>query len=87
VSFAFKNPESAPDIQPGESIRYIDGYWGERAIITLDRSLDWQELTFRPRDAIKTSPNGRKEEIPGGWDHELGFPISPLTKPPNVITM
>lgn len=70
VSFAFKNPDAAPDIQPGESIRYIDGYWGERAIIALDRSLAWQEATFKPCDVLKTFPNGRQEEIAGGWDHE-----------------
>lgn len=70
VSFAFKDPDSVLEIKPGESIPYIDGYWGERALIVLDRSLDWQECTFGPRDAIKTFHNGRTEEIPGGWDHE-----------------
>src|SRR5690606_22800672 len=70
ASFAFESPESAPDIRPNESIRYIHGYWGEKAIISLDRSLNWQELTFQPRDAIKTYNDGRTEEIPGGWDHE-----------------
>jgi hypothetical protein len=43
---------------------------GERALIALDRTLDWQQLTFEPRDAIKTYPDGGKEEIDGGWDHE-----------------
>ena len=70
VSFAFKHPNSVPDIKPGESLRYLDGYWGERCLIVLDRSRDWREFTFEPRDAIKTFHDGRKEEIPGGWDHE-----------------
>jgi len=70
VSFAFKDPDLAPEIKPGESIRYFDSYWGERALIVLDRSLDWQEISFEPRDAIKTFHDGTKEEIPGGWDHE-----------------
>ena len=60
ASFAFKKPDAVPVIQPGESIRYLDGYWGERALISLDRSLDWRELTFR---ASKRSTR----EI---WDHE-----------------
>lgn len=70
VSFAFREPDSAPHIRAGESIRYLDGYWGERALIVLDRSLIWQELTFEPRDATRIHLDGKKEEIPGGWDHE-----------------
>ena len=70
VAFAFSQPESVPEIKSGASIPFFDGYWGERAKIVLDKSLEWKEIPFKPRDAIHTYPGGRKEVIPGGWDHE-----------------
>lgn len=70
AAFAFSQPDSVPKITSGASIPFFDGYWGERAQIVLDRSLEWHETTFKPSDAIKSYPGGRKEVIPGGWDHE-----------------
>ena len=70
VCFAFKHPDRVPEIQPGESIRYFDGYWGERALLVFDDSLGWHERVFEPRDAVKTFHDGHTEEIPGGWDHD-----------------
>ncbi|HUV39591.1 MAG TPA: hypothetical protein VMY39_08240 [Planctomycetota bacterium] len=70
VCFAVKQLEPVSSIRAGASIPYFDGYWGERALIALDRLLDWQEVSFEPRDAIKTCPDGTEQVIPGGWDHE-----------------
>lgn len=70
VAFAFNQPELVSEIKSGASFPFFDGYWGERAKIALDKSLEWQEIAFKPRDAIYHYPGGRKEVRPGGWDHE-----------------
>ena len=40
VFFVFTDSNSAPTISPGESISYFDGYWGERALIVFDKTLN-----------------------------------------------
>jgi len=70
VSFAFKHPDSVSEIKPGEPIPYLDGYWGERALIVFDKKLDWHETTFQVRDAVHHRMDGTSKVDPGGWDHE-----------------
>ncbi len=53
ASFAFKNPDAALRVKPGESVRYLDCYWGERARIALDPSLDWK---------LQVSPHGNTHD-------------------------
>lgn len=69
-------------LRVGESYPFIDLYWGDRAILVLDRSREWVRTTFQPVDAVeryteecrvlsKASPEragGRV--VAGGWDHE-----------------
>ncbi len=70
IAFVFTDVDVNPKISKGDVIPYFDGYWGERALIVFNNNLSWQKSTFEPSDAIKTYNDGRKEEIPGGWDHE-----------------
>jgi len=70
VSFAIKNPDYIPEVKPGESIPYFDGYWGERAIIVLDHSLEWNETSFKVRDAVFHYKDGTTKVEPDVWDHE-----------------
>ena len=57
-------------IQPKKAYPYLDGYWGERAELVFDNSLEWTRLDFEPRDAIATRKDGSKELVRDGWDHE-----------------
>lgn len=43
------------ELKPNELIEVLDGYWGERAEITLDKSIQWKESEFKTE---------------GNWDHE-----------------
>ena len=70
TSFTFEEPDLVPDIKPGDSIQYFDGYWGQRAKIVFDHTLDWQKTLFEPHDTIAIYPDGTKEDMPGGWDHD-----------------
>jgi hypothetical protein len=72
------------DIRVDNTYRRIDGYWGERAALVLDRGHVWLRRTFEPTDAIrfkiesgnalcKTSKDTDFQNgnlIKGGWDHE-----------------
>lgn len=31
---------------------------------------DWQREAFTPRDSVRHHPDGRKERVAGGWNHE-----------------
>ncbi len=67
----------------GQSYPRLDGYWGERAELVLDRSKKWEERTFTPVDAVaftidggnlvrkvSDGPTAEGDVVKGGWDHE-----------------
>jgi hypothetical protein len=45
-------------------------WMAERAEVVLSPIENWKQATFVPRDCISISPNGNRELIKGGWDHE-----------------
>jgi hypothetical protein len=47
--FTCKNETEASLLKDGASYRYLDGYWGERARLTLDGRLIWTEHNFVPK--------------------------------------
>ena len=71
-------------LEVGRAYPCLDGYWGERAELVLDRQRIWRRARFEPSDAIWfkrtegerwTSPasNAGTEDgeiVKGGWDHE-----------------
>jgi hypothetical protein len=57
-------------IQTKKSYPYFDGYWGERAQLVFNSSLEWAKTNFKPSDAIRHYNDGRVETIKDGWDHE-----------------
>lgn len=54
----------------GRTYKVVDAWYGWKAEPVLDRHRVWKRQVFEPKDAIKTYNDGRREEIPGGWDHE-----------------
>jgi hypothetical protein len=69
-------------LRPGESYAFLDLYWGDRAILVLDRSREWRQTRFQPVDAVQQFSDGHRvlskaspvqtdgTVVPGGWDHE-----------------
>ena len=69
-------------LRPGESYAFLDLYWGDLAILVLDRSREWRQTRFQPVDAIQQFSDGHRvlskaspgqadgTVVPGGWDHE-----------------
>jgi len=44
----------------GKTYTYLDGYWGERVALVLDKSRQWKRVLFKPQDAVEyTSGNMR----------------------------
>ena len=80
-----KRPDQM-ELEIGRSYYYLDGYWGERAAMVLDRTCCWVRTEFKPRDAFEPdwSPRGGAhfwgpasqhqsepgQIIPQGWNHE-----------------
>lgn len=68
----------------GQTYRRFDSYWGERAILVLDRQRQWSERRFEAVDAVAYKRTGatlvgiaESQNLPegatlihGGWDHE-----------------
>ena len=80
-SFAPDSSEHLDAIRGRREWSVLDGYWGERAALVLDRHRQWLRARFEPRDAVQFEGNGgvrlpeaaAGEEgaaITGGWDHE-----------------
>lgn len=77
-------PDASVDLTKlhvGRSYPQLDGYWGDRAELALDRSLIWREREYQAPDAVwfERSRTMRpfSDEIPdggvlvkGGWNHE-----------------
>ena len=57
-------------VKANETYPFFEGYWGQRAALVFDNSLQWEKTNFKPRDAIKHKDDGSKELIKDGWDHE-----------------
>ncbi len=69
-------------LRTGEAYPFLDLYWGDRAILVLDRSRTWRQETFQPVDAVESFRDGQRvltmvstgqtggSLVPGGWDHE-----------------
>jgi len=82
----FEVQEGDPDqLSEGTTYACLDGYWGERAALVLDRSRVWQRERFEPRDSIRIAagqggwarmrvpgeqPPKDGDVVLGGWDHE-----------------
>ena len=45
-------PVDGSPLEIGMSYTYIDGYWGERVALVLDRSKQWNRTRFVPQDAV-----------------------------------
>jgi hypothetical protein len=41
--------DPAGELAVGRAYPYLDGYWGERAVLVLDESRIWREVEFAPR--------------------------------------
>lgn len=80
-----RNKADLGRLQVGHTYKVVDGWYGWLAETVLDRERVWKRRVFEPLDAIKTYNDGRREEIPGGWDHEhceiCMENISPKTQP------
>ena len=75
-------PDEERDVQAIRAQQHwviLDGYWGERAELVLDRNRQWRKVRFEPTDAIKlegrttqgTQPElSDREIVESGWDHE-----------------
>jgi hypothetical protein len=77
--FVPENPESLDRIRARSDWCVLDGYWGQRAEIVLDRSCRWSRHRFQPADAIRhgawvveatDAPADDEELVKDGWDHE-----------------
>jgi hypothetical protein len=77
------NPADGLLFRPGVSYPYLEGYWGERAALVMDRGRKWRRRPFAPTDAVTVTKGGRammpkrlpahpggSHVRPGGWDHE-----------------
>ncbi len=84
AAFVPTAPEDIGAMLPGITYRRLDGYWGERAALVLDRQRRWSQRVFESVDAWAFHrpggtlvgnvmgpdlPEGAKI-IRGGWDHE-----------------
>ena len=66
-------------LSSGTSLRYLDGYWGDRAELVLNKELRWSARVFEASDAVRIGSRVRKRDaletgegtiVPGGWNHE-----------------
>jgi hypothetical protein len=64
------NPDDAARFGVGNSYPCLDGYWGQLARLVFDQSKQWKRTQFEPADSTRFFENGRREVVPGGWDHE-----------------
>lgn len=70
-------------LQSGQTYHYLDGYWGERAVIVLDPSREWRRTRFVSQDAIEfrlttgEHLRGRVEDHTSGMPDNLPFKIDP----------
>ncbi len=83
-SFCPDQASESSELRPGTPYPFIDGYWGERAELVLDRGRQWRRTHFQPSDmvcsyagcrggmATRLSPEAPSggDVVPGGWDHE-----------------
>lgn len=70
VSLRLEDPPQTNFVEVGSTYEYLDGYWGDRAELVLDRSREWKLKTFVPKDSVRYARDGTKTHVPGGWDHE-----------------
>ncbi len=54
----------------GAEYALLNAYWGELATLVLDNSIVWNSVKFEPKDSVVYHPDGRVENVKGGWDHE-----------------
>ncbi len=72
--FKPEEPEHIKILEIGKVYAYVDGYWGERAALVLDRSSQWRKELFKSQDAIEfTLSDGSK--MRGKIDQPPGFPV------------
>jgi hypothetical protein len=83
-SFCPDRASELSELRPGTRYPFIDGYWGERAELVLDRGRQWQRNHFEPSDMVRFPAGGCSWMatrlsaeaprggvlVPGGWDHE-----------------
>ena len=84
--FILNKKEDISYLRPGFEYEYLDGYWGERAELVLDRSRVWSLTAFKSLDAVEFIVEGTRirgmwgqepmanaesvHRVEGGWDHE-----------------
>jgi hypothetical protein len=82
-AFTPERPGDIASIRGQHEWSVLDGYWGERAELVLDRDRKWRRTRFEPTDAVRTSEPGgavlmrssgagtdEGELVKSGWDHE-----------------
>jgi formylmethanofuran dehydrogenase subunit E len=83
--FVLDNSGEASYLRKGQEYDYLDGYWGQRAELVLDRARKWTRAEFKPRDAVAFELEGQSisaergtplfegaeaaHRVPGGWTH------------------
>jgi hypothetical protein len=70
ASIEFSDPKFQDYFVGGTEYPLLDAYWGELATLVLDNSIIWKRVKFEPKDSILYHPDGRVENVKGGWDHE-----------------
>jgi len=77
-SFELRDELPAEPLEVGHAYPYLDGYWGERAELVLDRARAWRREAFVARPATRvgnairrsTSADDPRSVLVDGWDHE-----------------
>jgi len=81
--FRAASRDGVASLEAGKTFPYLDGYWGERAELVLDRTRDWRKARFTAQDAVEYIRDGQRmitrvgPGVPAGgrvvaemWDHE-----------------
>lgn len=80
-TFILKNEKESIQITVGQKLFYLDGYYGDRAELVLNKNIIWNEQLFEATDAVevkkgiirKRTQNDNEKDygtITSGWDHE-----------------
>jgi hypothetical protein len=69
-TFVPENPDNLELLITRPEWEILDGYWGSRAEIVLDETLQWQKTSFQQTDSVRHNADGSSEVIKDGWDHE-----------------
>lgn len=79
--FILNNEEESSQITIAQKLFYLDGYYGDKAELVLNKKINWNKQTFEATDAVevksgilrKVTQNDLEKDnrtISSGWDHE-----------------